>query len=154
MIEPIAEQERLITDIISDHTIVSQFHEDRIMPPITTNAFQEPVEEKEPGKKILIREKPASFPGGESAWLNFLQRYLHTPGDLEEGQRIEVRVQFWIEADGSLSRFEIVKSGGTSFDKEVLRVMTKMPKWIPAIQNDHNVPVSFTQPVIFLSVEE
>jgi protein TonB len=99
-------------------------------------------------------EVPASFPGGTAAWLGFLQRYLQTPGDLEAGQRVEVKVRFWIDTDGSLSRFEIVQSGGASFDKEVLRVMRKMPKWEPARQNKHYVAVAFTQPVTFVGVEE
>jgi protein TonB len=99
-------------------------------------------------------EVPASFPGGTSAWLNFLQRYLQSPDELEAGQRVEVKVRFWIDVDGSLSRFEIVQSGGASFDKEVLRVMKKMPKWEPARQNKHYVAVAFTQPVTFVGVEE
>lgn len=31
------------------------------------------------------KEIPPSFPGGISAWLNFLRRYLQTPGELEAG---------------------------------------------------------------------
>jgi protein TonB len=96
----------------------------------------------------------ASFPGGESAWLNFLRCYLQTPDELEPGQRIEVRVRFWVDVDGSVSRFEIIQSGGSAFDKEVLRVMRKMPRWEPALQNGNKVPTSFAQPVIFIGVEE
>ena len=95
-----------------------------------------------------------SFPGGLSAWLNFLRKYLQTPDELEIGQKTEVRVKFRIEKDGSLSGFEIVQSGGNIFDKEVLRVMKKMPKWEPAIQNNSRIAVTYTQPVIFMGVEE
>lgn len=95
-----------------------------------------------------------SFPGGLTAWLNFLRKYLQTPDEMEIGQKTEVRVKFRIEKDGSLSGFEIVQSGGNIFDKEVLRVMKKMPNWEPAIQNNFKVAVSYTQPVIFMGVEE
>ena len=112
-----------------------------------------PIEAK-PEPDYITESSPASFPGGVESWLNFLRRYLQTPEDLENGQRVEVRVKFWIETDGSLSRFEIVHSGGSAFDKEVLRVMKKMPKWQPASQNRNKVAVSYTQPVIFIGVEE
>lgn len=97
---------------------------------------------------------PPKFPGGSEAWLKFLQRYLQSPEDLEPGQKIEVLVRFWIDIDGSISRPEVIKSGGSSFDKEVLRVLKKMPKWEPAMQFGNHVAVSYTQPVIFMGVEE
>ena len=103
---------------------------------------------------FVAKEIPASFPGGDAAWIGFLRKFLQTPDDLEVGERKEVRVRFWIDTDGSLSRFEIVKSGGSEFDKEVLRVMKKMPRWEPAEQNGRKVPVAFTQPVTFVGVEE
>ncbi len=117
------------------------------------SGLKEPVVTK-PTEEFIYTSSPAHFPGGVESWLNFLRRYLQSPDDLEAGQRVEVQVKFWIDIDGSLSRFEIVKSGGSSFDKEVLRVMKKMPKWEAATQNKNKVSVSFTQPVIFVGAEE
>ena len=34
-------------------------------------------------------------------------------------------------------------------DKEAIRVVKSMPKWIPGKQNGNNVPVYFTLPVVF-----
>lgn len=107
----------------------------------------------EPESKPLPTYAP-SFPGGQTAWLNYLRKFLQTPDALEAGQRIEVRVKFWVETDGYVSRFEIIQSGGSDFDREVLRVMKRMPKWEPAMQNGQKIAVSFTQPVIFVGVEE
>jgi|SRR5687768_7792982 len=100
------------------------------------------------------KEVHASFPGGETAWINFLRKFLQAPDELAPGERKEVRVRFWIDENGFISRFEIVQSGGSNFDKEVLRVMKKMPKWEPAMQNGRKVAVAFTQPVTFVGVEE
>ena len=97
---------------------------------------------------------PPKFPGGDAAWLAFLQRHLQSPEDLEPGQRVEVLVRFWVDVDGSVSRAEVVKSGGSSFDKEVLRVLKKMPKWEPAMQYGNRVAVQYSQPVTFVGVEE
>ena len=83
-----------------------------------------------------------------------MQRYLQAPADVEPGQRIEVHVRFWIDVDGSVSRAEIIKSGGGAFDKEVLRVMKKMPKWEPALQAGRPIAVAYQQPVIFIGEEQ
>ena len=111
---------------------------------------------KEPEKKneFTIDERPPAFPGGTQAWLAFLQRYLQSPEDLEPGQRIEVRVRFWVDIDGSVSKPEIIKSGGAAFDKEVLRVMKKMSRWEPAVQNGNHIAVAYTQPVTFIGAEQ
>ena len=65
-----------------------------------------------------------------------------------------VRIKFKVNADGSINTFEIVTSGGLKFDNEVVRVMKKMPKWVPALQNGINVPVNYVLPVTFIGVEE
>ncbi|MER3463947.1 MAG: hypothetical protein C4329_05565, partial [Chitinophagaceae bacterium] len=84
----------------------------------------------------------------------FLSRNLITLSELEAGDKKTVYVRFIVNENGTVTQFEIVKSVGTTYDKEVLRVMKKMPKWKPAIQNGKNVIVTFTQPVTFQAVEE
>jgi len=96
----------------------------------------------------------ASFPGGQQAWMAFLNRYLRTPGELEAGQKKTVLVRFSVGSDGSISQFEIMQSGGEAFDNEVIRVLKRMPKWKPAVQNGHNITAMFTQPVTFMAYEE
>ena len=111
---------------------------------------------KEPEKKDepIGPTRDPSFPGGSPAWLKFLQRILQAPEDIEPGKRIEVKIRFWVDIDGSVSRPEIVKSGGEAFDKEVMRVMKKMPKWEPALQAGRPIAVAFQQPVIFIGGEQ
>jgi protein TonB len=111
---------------------------------------------KEPEKKDepIGPTREPSFPGGPAAWLKFLQRSLQAPEDIEPGKRIEVYVRFWVDIDGSVSRAEIIKSGGSAFDKEVLRVLKKMPKWEPALQAGRPIAVAYQQPVIFIGQEE
>jgi protein TonB len=112
------------------------------------------IKEQEKKEEPVGPTREPSFPGGPAAWLTFLQRYLQAPADVEPGQRIEVHVRFWIDVDGSVSRSEITKSGGSTFDKEVLRVMKKMPKWEPALQAGRPIAVAYQQPVIFIGQEE
>jgi len=99
-------------------------------------------------------ERQPEFPGGTKAWANFLNRYLQTPADLEPGEKKTVLINFLVDADGSVTGFKVVQSGGNAFDNEVIRVLKKMPKWKPAMQNGHSVAVPFTQPVTFVGIEE
>jgi len=116
----------------------------------TDNVVKEPEKNVEPPGPT----REPSFPGGSAAWLKFLQRILQAPEDVEPGKRIEVQIRFWVDIDGSVSRPEIIKSGGAAFDKEVMRVMKKMPKWEPALQAGRPIAVAYQQPVIFIGQEE
>jgi protein TonB len=90
------------------------------------------------------------FPGGKEALLRFLKRNLNDPKTAEDGQTTSVRVRFVVNADGSISGFEVVESGGDDFDKEVLRVLKKMPRWLPGKSNGNDVSVYFEVPVKFV----
>ncbi len=94
------------------------------------------------------------FPGGEAAMQRFLATNLITPEDLSAGEKKTVRIRFKVEKDGSVTGFDILYSGGDAFDKEVIRVCRRMPRWKPAIQNGVQVPVSYILPVTFIGVEQ
>jgi protein TonB len=111
----------------------------------------------EPVKKendFIIQEKDPEFPGGAEALKRFLALNLTTPEDLQSGEKKTVQVRFKVEKDGLVTSFEVVSSGGTAFDREVMRVCKKMPRWKPAIQNGVHVPVSYLLPVTFIGVEQ
>jgi periplasmic protein TonB len=104
--------------------------------------------------RIEPSEIPPSYPGGLQAFKAYLSRHLIVPEELESGEKKTVVVHFLVDVDGSISRIEIIQSGGNNFDKEVIRVLSKMPKWNAAVQNGHKVAVPFTQPVTFVGVEQ
>ncbi|WP_162852452.1 energy transducer TonB [Dinghuibacter silviterrae] len=99
---------------------------------------------------LKVIEKMPEFPGGEEALRRFFMRYLQTPDDMEEGAQVRVVIRFVVGKDGSLSAYAVEKSGGEVFDAEVIRVLKKMPKWTPGIQNGHPVSVYFNLPVTFM----
>ncbi|MDB5253209.1 MAG: hypothetical protein JWP27_2378, partial [Flaviaesturariibacter sp.] len=113
-----------------------------------------PEPDPEPKPAFVPIEKEPEFPGGKAAWAAFLNRYLQVPDNLDAGERRSVAVRFWVGTDGSVTNFQVVQSGGRSFDNEVIRVLRKMPKWRPAIQNGQPVATGFTQPVTFTAVEQ
>lgn len=105
-------------------------------------------------KDFEIEERDPEFPGGAEAFKRFLNKNLNTPDELLAGERKTVQIKFKVDKDGNVTGFEIVTSGGNDFDREVVRVCKKMPRWKPAIQNGINVPVSYVLPVTFLGLEE
>lgn len=93
------------------------------------------------------------FPGGAAAWAAFLSRNLQALEPLEPGEKLTVLVRFLVDEMGTVTGFEIIKSGGAAFDKEVLRVLQRMPKWKPALRNGQPTAVPFTQPVTFIAAD-
>ena len=89
------------------------------------------------------------FPGGLKALSNFLEKNIKAPDEVEDGARISVKVRFVVDINGHLQSFKVVESGGEIFDNEVLRVLKKMPQWIPGKSKGKNVAVYFIVPVIF-----
>lgn len=99
------------------------------------------------------RELQPEFPGGDEALRRFLASQLQSPEQLESGERKLVKIRFVIQKDGSVSTPEILLSGGPAFDREVVRVMKKMPRWKPAVQNGIPVSVTYMLPVSFVGIE-
>ena len=58
-----------------------------------------------------------------------------------------------MDEEGVVTNFKVVQSGGSDFDNEVIRVLKKMPRWLPAIQAGKPTAVIFTQPVTFQAAE-
>jgi protein TonB len=117
------------------------------------SAGTEPQAPTPPAKEETIQREP-EFPGGMQAWVTFLNRNLRVPEELEAGEKKTVLIRFLVDIDGSVNGFEVVQSGGRAYDQEVIRVLKKMPKWKPAIQNNLPVVRNFTQPVTFMGVDE
>jgi protein TonB len=116
------------------------------------NGTGKPEEPKQPD--FVVQERDPEFPGGAAALKKFLGNNLSTPDELNAGEKKLVQVKFKVDKDGTVTSFEILTSGGTEYDREVVRVCKKMPRWRPAIQNGINVPVNYVLPVTFIGLEE
>jgi len=112
------------------------------------------VEILKPAGTFIPDERDPEFPGGPEALKRFLAHNLNTPDELEAGEKKMVQVRFVVDKEGNVFIQEIVNSGGNEFDREVIRVCKKMPRWKPAIQNGVNVSVSYVLPVTFIGVEQ
>ena len=111
----------------------------------------EPVKPKEEENKVFdVVEQMPSFPGGNAALMNYLSQNIKYPVIAEEnGIQGRVIVQFVVGKDGHISDVRVAKSVDPSLDKEAVRVVKGMPKWIPGKQNGQAVTVRYTLPVTF-----
>jgi protein TonB len=94
-----------------------------------------------------------SYPGGMEAFRKFMEKNLHTPDELESGEIVTVRVRFVVDYTGKLQSFVPVLDGGEVYNKEVIRVLKKMPDWIPGKAKGENVPVYYIIPVKFVTTD-
>ena len=111
----------------------------------------EPVKPKEEENTVFeYVEQMPSFPGGDAALMRYLSKNIKYPPLAEEnGIQGRVICTFVVERDGSVSDIRIKRSVDPSLDKEAMRVVSAMPKWIPGRQNGQMVRVKYTLPVTF-----
>ena len=116
---------------------------------------KEVIAEPEPPKveetKVFdVVEQMPSFPGGQGALMSWLGSNIKYPVVAEEnGVQGRVVCTFLVERDGSITDVKVVRGVDPSLDKEAVRVLKAMPKWIPGKQNGSAVRVKYTVPVTF-----
>lgn len=108
---------------------------------------QAPVKEEE-APIFSIVEQPATFPGGESALQAFLAKNLKYPAIAVE-QEIQgtVQLRFVVETNGSIGEVQVLRSLESHCDKEAVRVVKMLPRFIPGKQQGRPVRQWFTLPV-------
>lgn len=151
---PLTTQNNLLHAIISNITIDAPAIKDWVEPAKQPETGTARETQKPDLPKEIKPDRQPQFPGGMQAWAAFLNTNLHAPQELESGERRIVNIRFHVDEEGVVSNFQIVKSGGTVFDNEVIRVLKGMPRWVPALQGGKPLAVSFTQPVSFVGAEE
>jgi len=110
---------------------------------------QPKVEEEQPMNIAMVEQKP-QFPGGEGEMYKWLSsNIVYPPAAAEEGVSGRVVVEFVVGKDGSITNVRIVRPRHPALDKEALRVVKAMPKWIPGRNNGQPVKVTYTLPVTF-----
>lgn len=95
-------------------------------------------------------DKMPEFPGGQVALVKFLSKNIKYPEKFKK-EKINGRVfvSFVIDKTGKVTQAKIVKSLNADCDAEALRVINKMPDWIPGEKNGEKVAVQFGLPVNF-----
>lgn len=98
---------------------------------------------------FIVEEMP-EFPGGEMALRKYIANNIEYPKVAQDnGIQGKVYVTFVVSKDGSVANARIARGVDPALDKEALRVVNSLPKWMPGKQRGENVNVSYTVPINF-----
>ncbi len=107
---------------------------------------------EEDGAIIDVAEIDPSFVGGEAAMMKWMQNEIEYPQLCAEmGIGGTVYVQFVVNTNGSICQVKNVSNEHEDLTAEAMRVVRKMPKWIPGEQAGKKVRVRYTIPIKFES---
>ena len=99
---------------------------------------------------VIVEENPQFPDGGTAGLLQYLGKNIKYPTiPQENGTQGRVTVQFVVNKDGSIVYVKVIRGVDPYLDKEAVRVISTMPKWIPGKQRGVPVRCKFTVPVTF-----
>jgi len=101
-------------------------------------------------KPLLVVEQMPAFPGGEAELLKYINSNIKYPVIAQEnGIQGKVTLRFVVTKTGMVDKVEILRSLDPACDKEAIRVVKTLPRFIPGKQNGVNVAVWFNLPITF-----
>lgn len=127
----------------TDNLEVVRTHKDEII-----------VEEKKPEPKkeeiFAAVEQMPQFPGGEAELMKYVTNHIKYPTMAAENNiQGRVVVKFVVKKDGSVGEVQVLRGKDPDLDKEAVRVVRSLPKFIPGKMNGQAVSVWFTLPINF-----
>ena len=97
-----------------------------------------------------VIEQMPQYPGGESELMSYIAKNLKYPVIAQEnGIQGKVILRFVVSKSGVVDKIEVVRSLDPACDKEAVRVVKTLQRWIPGKQNGVNVSVYYTLPIAF-----
>lgn len=106
------------------------------------------------GKRLeKCEQKEATFAGGPEAWRKYLERNLKATVPVDNGAKpgtYTVVVQFMVNTDGSIEDIKPMTKHGYGMEEEVVRIIEKGPRWIPARKYGQVMKAYRYQPVTFV----
>ena len=95
-------------------------------------------------------EQMPYFPGGGPEMIKFIRENIQYPASAKEyGIQGRVILRFVVTETGTIENITVLRSLDPACDKEAIRLLKSMPKWIPGKQNDEIVSVYYTLPIAF-----
>ncbi len=91
---------------------------------------------------LSLRDKMPEFVGGQDSLMSFVRKNINQiiVAKNKEAINKSIEVQVTIDKKGNVKTPKITKGINAEVDKEVLRVVSSMPKWNPGTTN--GLPVS------------
>lgn len=98
-----------------------------------------------------VEVKP-DFNGGTEGFYKFIAKNFKSPE--QEGLNGKIIATFIIEKDGTVDDVKILQDVGFGSADEIIKVLSKCPKWIPANINGIPVRVYFQLPITIKSADK
>lgn len=97
-----------------------------------------------------VVERPEQLAQFNGDLYQYLAKQIRYP-KADKKNKVEGRVilQFVVEKDGSISSITVLKSASETLAAEAIRVVSNMPKWMPAKNNGVAVRSRFVLPIAF-----
>ena len=122
--------------------------------PVITDSVKSTIKFTAP---VIIEDKPVygveqmpQFPGGDEEMMKFIKDNLHYPPVAAAvGIEGRVTIRFVVSRNGDVTDVKVIRGRDAACDKEAVRVVKLMPKWIPGRQKGRNVPVYYTLPIVY-----
>ncbi|MNT15921.1 Gram-negative bacterial tonB protein [compost metagenome] len=117
---------------------------------INKNNYQEVVGDTSklgPAPKLL---KYAMYPNGKEGIYELIKdetKFPETRSKPKNGGK--VLLKYVVNKLGGIEDIEVIISAGKPFDREAIRVLKKMERWIPGKLDNKEVRVMYTQPFSF-----
>ena len=116
---------------------------DEPLPPVATSLDDEPL-------SVRVVEQLPEFPGGMSAFIQWLTKNLRYPPTAQSQKRQgRVVVSFIVNRDGSISDEKVATAADPLLDAEAMRVVRMMPRWKAGIQNGKPCRTMVAVPIVF-----
>jgi protein TonB len=133
---------------------------DVVAPPVeqSTGQVEAPkTQEEDYDKEFKTVQIEAKFPGGQGAWIKYLERNLNQNTPVDNGAppgNYTVTVSFLVDKQGNISEVQALNDPGYGCADEAVRVIKKGPAWTPAVQNGRNVIYRQKQNITFQVSEQ
>ncbi len=95
-------------------------------------------------------EQMPEFPGGREALVKYLLRNIQNPDDLDGADKLVVIAEFVVNKLGEIENVTIAQHSREDLEQDIMKVIRKMPRWKPGIQNGKNVSVYYSLPITFV----
>lgn len=127
----------------TDNLEVVRTHKDEI---IVEEKKPEPVKEE----VFTAVEQMPQFPGGDAELLKYVATHIKYPTMAAENNiQGRVVVKFVVKKDGNVGEVVVLRGKDPDLDKEAVRVVKTLPRFIPGKMNGQAVSVWYTLPINF-----
>lgn len=99
-----------------------------------------------PIKELVSIERAPKFPNGQEELNKYIVNSLKEINTNFVGQ---TNVQFKVNTDGTISDVKILDQLDPQLNKQVMKIIKKMPNWIPGKQNGKLVAIKMSLPINF-----